>query len=238
VEVPIPGLSPELDGYSIAQVSDLHIGNFDGKERGFEWAKRVNRLAPDLVAVTGDLVTSGTGFYEDVAEVLGALRGKDGVFVSMGNHDQWNPDALVALIEARGSVVLRNASTVVRRGGAELVVAGIDDRMSGRADLERTLDGRPGHAPTVLLSHYPDFFDEAARRGVELVLSGHTHGGQIAVPFFARQVSLSRLARQHAAGLHLSGASRLYVNAGLGTTGPPVRLGVAPEISVFVLRRV
>ncbi|HEX4338711.1 MAG TPA: metallophosphoesterase [Polyangiaceae bacterium] len=236
VDVPIASLAPELDGYRIAQMSDLHIGNFDSKQRGLEWAAKVNRLEADLVAVTGDLVTSGTAFYEDVAEVIGAVRAKDGVFVSLGNHDQWNPDELTKRIEAHGPVVLRNQWRAIRRGAAELVVAGLDDRSSDRDDIEATLAGRPARAPTVLLSHYPDFFDEAAKRRVELTLSGHTHGGQIAVPFMAQRASLSTLARQTRPGLHQRGPSRLYVNAGLGTTGPPFRLGIPPEITVFVLR--
>jgi predicted MPP superfamily phosphohydrolase len=217
-------------------MSDLHIGNFDTKERGLEWARQVNRLEPDLVAVTGDLVTTGTAFYADVAEVLGAVRGRDGVFVSLGNHDQWDPDHLTRLIEAAGPRVLRNAWTSIRRGGAELIVAGVDDRMTGRDDIELTLAARPPRAPTVLLSHYPEFFAEAASRRVDLVLSGHTHGGQIAVPFMARRASLSTLARQMRHGLHVRDTSRLYVHAGLGTTGPPFRLGVPPEIAVLVLR--
>ncbi len=236
VDVPIVGLSPELDGYRIAQMSDLHIGNFDTKRRGLAWAAQVSRLEPDLVAVTGDLVTTGSAFYEDVAEVIGAVRARDGVFVSLGNHDQWNPDELTRQIEARGPVVLRNRWQAVRRGDAELIVAGLDDRWAGKDDLETTLARRPERAPTVLLSHYPDFFEAAARRRVDLVLSGHTHGGQIAVPFMARRASLSTLARQARHGLHLKGTSRLYVNAGLGTTGPPFRLGIPPEITVFVLR--
>ena len=237
VDIPISGLARDLDGYRIVQVSDLHVGNYDSRARGLEWAARVNTLAPDLVAVTGDLVTTGTVFYEDAADVIGAMRAKDGVFVSLGNHDQSDPNALARLISERGPVVLRNASRVIRRGAAELVVAGIDDRMTRKDDLERTLEGRRAGAPTVLLSHYPDFFEAAAERGVDLVLSGHTHGGQIALPFASRRVSFSRLARQAAAGLHIRGASRLYVNAGLGTTGPPVRLGIPPEIAVLVLRR-
>jgi hypothetical protein len=196
----------------------------------------VYRLEPDLVAVTGDLVTSGTEFYEDVAEVLGAVRARDGVFVSLGNHDQWDADDLTRRITLRGPAVLRNQWRVVRKGEAELVIAGLDDRMAGLDDLEATLAGRPERAPTVLMSHYPDFFEAAASRRVELVLSGHTHGGQIAVPFMARRASLSTLARQTSHGLHVRGGSRLYVNAGLGTTGPPFRLGIPPEITVFVLR--
>jgi predicted MPP superfamily phosphohydrolase len=189
------------------------------------------------VVVTGDLVTLGTLFYGDVGDVLGELRAKDGVFVSMGNHDQWDPETFCQVIEAKGPRVLRNEHRVVRRGSAELVIAGLDDWSTDRDDMDRALAERPPGAPTVLLSHYPDFFEEAASRDVDLVLSGHTHGGQIGVPFTARRVTLSRLARQHTAGLHIRGRSRLYVHAGLGTTGPPIRLGVAPEIAVFVLRR-
>lgn len=238
VEIPISGLAEEFDGYRIVQLSDLHIGNFDTRARGFKWARHANRLAPDLVAVTGDLVTVGTRFYEDVGDILGELRAKDGVFVSMGNHDQWDPETFCRVIESKGPSVLRNEHRVVRRGSAELVVAGLDDWSTDRDDIDRTLAERPEGAPTVLLSHYPEFFEEAARRDVDLVLSGHTHGGQIGVPFSAGRFTLSKFARQRAHGLHERGRSRLYVHAGLGTTGPPMRLGVAPEIAVFVLRRV
>lgn len=237
VDVPIAGLAPDLDGYRIAHVTDLHIGGYDRKERGFEWATRVNGLEPDLIAVTGDLVTVGARYYEDAAEVLGAFRARDGVLVVLGNHDQWNPEDFTRRIVDRGPSVLRNESRAIQRGKATLVVAGLDDWSTGRDDLDRALDGRQAGAPTVLLAHYPEFFPGAARLGVDLVLSGHTHGGQIALPFLERRVSLSSLVRQPPTGLHVRGTSRLYLNAGLGTTGPPLRLGAAPEIAVLTLRR-
>jgi uncharacterized protein len=236
VEIPIAGLGAELDGYRIAQLSDLHIGSFDPKRTGLGWAAKANALEPDLAVVTGDLVTSGTSYYEDVADVIGALRARDGVLVILGNHDQWDDRRLAAAIEARGARVLKNEWIAVRRNEASLVVAGVDDPYSKQDDLERTLAGRPGGVPTVLLAHYPDFFEQAAGRGVELTLSGHTHGGQIGLPLVGERYNIGGLLGQRRRGLHGSGASLLYVNAGLGTTGPPLRLGIAPEIALLVLR--
>jgi uncharacterized protein len=236
IEVEIANLHPDLDGYRIAHLSDLHVGSYDPRERARDWARLANRQGADLAVVTGDLVTSGTDYYEDVAEVLGELRAPDGVFVSLGNHDQWDPDALSGAIERRGPRVLRNAWVRIARGAGSLVVAGLDDKFSGRDDLGQTLEGRPEGVPTVLLSHYPSYFEEAARRGVDLVLAGHTHGGQLGIPFLSDRFNLSALIRQASRGLTRHGASALYVSAGLGTTGPPIRLGVAPEIALIVLR--
>ena len=237
IEVPIAGLSPAFDGYRIAQLSDLHIGSLDRLERGLDWARRANALAPDLAVVTGDFVTSGTAYYEDAARVTGALEAPGGTLAVLGNHDQWNAPALIAALEQRGVRVLCNAWRLVERDGASLVVAGIDDAYAGRADLEQTLAGRPSGVPTILLAHYPSTFAAAADRGVELTLSGHTHGGQLAVPFLARYLNFARLTGQASQGLHSRGKSQLYVNGGLGTSGPPLRLGVPPEIALIVLRR-
>jgi uncharacterized protein len=235
IELPIPGLDPAFDGFRIVHLTDLHIGSFDPRERGREWARIANALAADLAVVTGDLVASGTSFYDDVADVLGELRAGDGVVVSLGNHDQWDAARLTAAIEQRGPRVLHNAWLAIRRGAAELVVAGLGDHYTGSDDLEATLRDRP-RAPTLLLSHYPDFFEPAADLGVELVLSGHTHGGQFGLPFLADRYNVARLLGQRSRGIYRRGSSTLYVNAGLGTTGPPMRLGIPPEIALLVLR--
>ncbi len=237
LDVTIPDLPPELDGYVVAQLSDLHVGSFDPPSRAARWVEQVNALQPDLTVVTGDLVTSGVEFYDDTAELLGRLGARDGVLVTMGNHDQWDAERFIEAIRARGPRVLLNEWTSVVRDGATLVVAGLDDRFARRDDLDRALSGRPPGAPTLLLSHYPDFFEPAAEQGVELVLSGHTHGGQIGLPLVGERFNIATLARQRARGLFRDGRSQLYVNAGLGTTGPPMRLGVPPEIALLVLKR-
>jgi predicted MPP superfamily phosphohydrolase len=233
----VENLPPEFEGYTIVQLSDIHVGSFDPKERALEWVALANALAPDLAVVTGDLVTSGGGFYQDAADAIAALRAKDGVFVTTGNHDLHKEDELVRLINARGPVVLQNDARAIRRGNAELIIAGMDAKRADPADVKRTLRGQPEGAPIVLLSHYPTSFEAAVEAGADLVLTGHTHGGQLGIPFFSERFNFARLTNQRSRGPVYSGKTMMYVNAGLGTTGPPMRLAVPPEIALFTLRR-
>jgi predicted MPP superfamily phosphohydrolase len=237
-EVEIAGLPEAFDGYRVAQISDLHCGPFASGARVQRWVDAVNRLEADLVAVTGDLIASGDAFVSIVAEALGKLRARDGVFACMGNHDYFTPgDDVAPALERAGLTLLRNDGVEVRRDGGSIYVAGVDDTWTARHDLDRTLAGRPPATPVVLLAHDPALFPEAAARGVELTLSGHTHGGQIGVPLFAQRFNLARIMTRFTSGLYRIGGAILYVNRGLGTTGPPVRLAVAPEIAVLTLRR-
>jgi len=239
IEVPIVGLDEAFDGYRIAQLSDLHIGALTPKSWGFRWTRAANALDVDLAVVTGDMVTNGTEFHADIAEVVGSLRAKDGVVVSMGNHDYFgNGEPMISLIREKGALVLRNEGILLERGGKHLYLAAIDDTWTQRADLELALAARPEGARTVLLAHDPDAFRAASKRDVDLVLSGHTHGGQIALPFFARHVNLSKLSHAYSLGIYKRGRCTLYVHPGLGTTGPPIRIGAAPAIALITLRAV
>jgi len=236
-EARIAGLDPRLDGLRIAHLSDLHIGTLTPLAWGLAWSRAANARSPDLAVVTGDMVTSGTEYHEDVAAVVAELRARAGVFVCMGNHDYFGEgEPLISMLRARGVGVLRNEGVVVDHRGARLWLAGIDDTWTRRDDLAAALRDRPAGAATVLLAHDPVRFDPSAEAGVELVLSGHTHGGQIAVPFFYRALGLANLAHRYRLGFYRRGRSTLYVHPGLGTTGPPLRLGVAPEVTVLVLR--
>jgi predicted MPP superfamily phosphohydrolase len=234
----VRGLDPAFDGFRIAHLSDLHIGTLTPRSWGLAWAQAANARGVDLAVVTGDMVTSGTEYHHDIAEVVGALRAKGGVVVSMGNHDYFGDgEPLVVLLRERGVTVLRNEGFAVERGGKKLWIAGIDDTWTRRDDLPAALRGRPEGAPVVLLAHDPDRFDKAVDAGADLVLSGHTHGGQIAMPFFYRSASLATLAHKYNVGVYRKDGATLYVHPGLGTTGPPMRLGVPPEVTILVLRR-
>jgi predicted MPP superfamily phosphohydrolase len=234
----VPGLDPRFEGLRIAHLSDLHIGALTPRGWGLRWARAAAGKAPDLAVVTGDMVTSGTDFHPDVAAVVGELRAKLGVFVSMGNHDYFGEgEPLIGLLRDRGVTVLRNQGVSLERDGAELWLAAIDDTWTRRADLAQAMRGRPPGALSVLLAHDPDTFDDAVEAGADLVLSGHTHGGQIGMPFFARAVNLARLTHhKYILGFYRKGRALLYVHPGLGTTGPPMRLGIAPEVTILVLR--
>jgi predicted MPP superfamily phosphohydrolase len=236
-EVRVAGLDSRFDGLRVAHLSDLHLGTLTPKSWGMAWVRAANLRAPDIAVVTGDMVTSGTAYHHDIAEAVSALRAKLGVFVSMGNHDYFGEgEPLVSLLRERGVRVLRNEGHVVERSGAVLWLAAIDDTWTRRDDLEQAMRGRPEGATTVLLAHDPERFDKAADAGADLVLSGHTHGGQVAVPFLYRRFSLARLAHRYNVGFYRRGRSTLFVHPGLGTTGPPMRLGVAPEVTILILR--
>jgi predicted MPP superfamily phosphohydrolase len=237
VDVFIADLPAAFDGYRIAQISDLHCGPFASERRVADWVAAVNRLDADLVAVTGDLITSGPEYVSVVTAALGKLTARDGVFAAMGNHDYFTEgDTVAEGLANAGLTVLRNRGVTIRRGEAPLYVAGVDDTWTHRHDLGAALAARPGAAPVVLLAHDPALYPEAVDRGVDLTLSGHTHGGQIGLPGLAHRFNLARVMTRFTTGTYRSGKSTLYVNRGLGTTGPPVRLAVAPEIAVLTLR--
>jgi len=252
VRVPIAGLPRAFSGLRIAQVSDLHAGSFFSSAPSDEAIRMLLAERPDLIVVTGDFVNHDAAELPLVLPALQRLRADLGVFGILGNHDHYAdvPDVLRGVAETPVRMLV-NAHQTLRVNGEALHLLGTDNTGFGQryADLPRTLDGlaAPGEANDlrVLLTHDPTFWDEArAATGAHLTLSGHTHGGQIgwewaqasATP---RGVNLADLRYDRTAGLYTEAGAHapqhLYINRGLGTTGPPLRLGVRPEITVLEL---
>ena len=238
VEVRLPRWPAGLDGFRIVQVSDVHLGPVLDRRFARDIVARCNALAPDLVAITGDLVDGSVRRVGPEAAPFAGLRAAHGVFFVTGNHDFYsNADRWAELVAGLGIRVLRNERVAIGDGAAGFDLAGVEDHHAHlvhpgwREDVPRALAGRDPARPVVLLAHDPSTFPTAARLGVDLQLSGHTHGGQV-WPFGY----LVRLAIPFVAGLHRRGDAQLYVSRGTGFWGPAMRLGAPAEITELVLR--
>ncbi|HEX3761311.1 MAG TPA: metallophosphoesterase [Kofleriaceae bacterium] len=229
VRVPLANLPAAADGYTIAQLTDVHIGPLLGERFATRVVAKVNALAPDLIVITGDLVDGRLDELRRHIEPLRDLTARDGVYAVTGNHEYyWNPEAWLEHLRSFGIRILRNQHATIR-GAFEL--AGVDDS-SATEDVARALAGRDVALPVVLLAHHPRTIKRAAAAGVDLQLSGHTHGGQL-LPLGW----LSRLFEPHVAGLARFGATWLYVSEGTGFWGPPMRVGTSSEIALVTLTR-
>jgi uncharacterized protein len=238
IEIPLPGLPPALHGFTIAQISDIHVGPTI-KQRYLERiVESVNRLKPDLVAITGDLVDGSVAELASHVEPLRRLVSREGSFFVTGNHEYYSGvDAWVAELKRLGIRVLHNDHVVIERGGAKLVLAGVPDfggrhfHESHRSDPQQALVGAPADAAVrVLLAHQPRSAPAAARAGFDLQLSGHTHGGQ-----FLPWNFLVKLQQPFTAGLHKVEQLWVYVSRGTGYWGPPKRFGAPSEITQLKL---
>jgi predicted MPP superfamily phosphohydrolase len=236
VEVPVAGLPPGWHGARIVQLSDLHSGRHVSAERLRRIARRAARLKPDLLVVTGDIVHNSSTFARQAAEAIATVPTVHGTFAILGNHDFWaGADNVDRELTRTGIQVLRNRGIALRRSGDEIWLCGVDDPWSGRCDLRAALRGRPAGAATVLLSHQPNTWPLAQKAGVHLQLSGHTHGGQVAMLWLHRSLSLARLITPFVAGLYRAGTSFLYVNRGAGSVVPVFRIGARPEVTELTL---
>jgi predicted MPP superfamily phosphohydrolase len=244
VRVPLTGLHESLRGLRIVQISDLHIGNVLSGERVSRLVERVNGLDPDVIALTGDLFDFDPSHVEDGARRLGALAARHGVYVVLGNHDVYTGlDRVVAALARHAPRLhLLRGEHVRLPLPVPLYLAGVDDpgrdwtarglELPGLAELARAL---PGDGPTVLLVHRPEAFPQASRLGFPLVLSGHTHGGQIALPTANGPINPARVITRFVRGLYRENGSVLYVNRGLGFAGPALRVNCPREIATIEL---
>ena len=228
-------LPKALDGLRIVQLSDLHYGpivNPSHLERAIQAA---NDLRPDLIALTGDYISHDRTYAAPCAELVGRLRASHGVFAVMGNHDNWTDAELISdLFRAEGIRVLLNEGLRLDLRGESFWLAGVNDTMVGLEDLPLALAGSTDDELKLLLAHNPTILRRAARAGVDLVLSGHTHGGQVTLR--PEKNRSGRPRRRLLRGLGRRGNTQIYVTRGLGTVVLPIRYGCPPEVSVLELR--
>lgn len=251
-DLPLPGLSAALTHLSVVHLTDIHAGPFMPVEELAEYVEAVNRLKPDLIALTGDFVSTRVDEAGPCVEALAGLKARYGIFACMGNHDVYAEaeQELTRLFQARGVRVLRNDAVSLRLGNTVLNVLGIDDLRKSAPDLSAALrlsQREPGEV-RLLLSHRPEVFPEASRRGIEVVLAGHYHGGQVKLGIGPESLSVARLVTAYAEGLFrlsrraVSSAqdakgSVLFVGRGVGITGLPIRVNCPPQIAHLTLRK-
>jgi uncharacterized protein len=239
VPVTLPRLDPALDGLRIVTFSDGHLSATYGGRRFERLVEIVNAQRPDVVAIVGDLVDGEVDELRAEAAPLADLVSEQGVYFVTGNHEYFvDTGAWLRHLPTLGVQVLRNERVPIRRGSATVDLAGIDDRTAAGsgvpghgADLDAALDGRDDSVPVVLMAHQPVQVEQARAAGVDLQLSGHTHGGQLWP--FDYAIRLDQPAVQ---GLSRHGDTQLYVTAGAGYWGPPMRVGARPEVTVVELR--
>ncbi len=227
-----------LDGFRIVQISDIHIGPILDRRFSRELTDRVNALEPDLIAITGDLVDGSVKKLRDEVTPFGDLRARHGVFFVTGNHDHYSgAEGWIERMRELGFRILRNERLTIGQSGAAFELAGVDDHRSGLEsrtggeDLDAALADLSPDLAVVLLAHDPTTFKTAYAMGIDLQLSGHTHGGQI-WPFRW----LVRLVIPYVEGRHSVGEAELYVSRGTGFWGPPMRLFAPAEITEITLR--
>lgn len=249
LEVKLPNLPPAFEGLTIAQLSDIHIDPYTSEEAISRMVTQTKALKPDLIFVTGDFISRGTYYFEQAARALGALSEgpRLGLYGVSGNHDHWadGPDLgrLAPLLKKSGLPLLRNSATRLELNGDSLWLLGTDDSSTHNDDLAKTLRAagfatseaaRRDERAKILLSHNPEFTRQAALAGADLLLSGHTHGGQVYFPVLEDWL-VSPLYPQYRGYYRVGERTQVYVNNGAGVVGPPMRFLSHPEILLLRL---
>ncbi len=241
-EMRIPGLPPEWNGFTIGLVTDIHSSLYMRKKEMDEYVLRLNDLGTDMIAVGGDLVNSSIDEIYPFVEAFGKLHAPMGAFGILGNHDYYSgePETVARVATEAGIRMLRDEAIILKRQGKELLLLGIDDVGTSTAAREKIRKAKPNlpeHIPSVLLCHRPYYFEDATSLGIDVMLSGHTHGGQLV---FARigntAFTPAVLASPYVSGHYRLGGGQMYVSRGIGTVAVPVRINCPPELTRIVLR--
>ena len=239
LELALPSLPAAFEGYRILHISDLHAGPFLSTASLEARLAAARSVRADLLVFTGDLATAGRERLTAAAGLLGLMAPADGAVAVLGNHDHWMGEEEVrAALSAHEVRALVNEHVVLRRGKQSVYLAGVDDASYTRKDDPgKAMAGIPEGAAVILLSHAPDVILKPESARADLILAGHTHGGQIALPGIGALYVPSRTGRRYAGGTYRLNGRWLFVNRGLGEVFPPLRVNCPPEIALITLRR-
>jgi len=234
VQIKIKRLPKKLENFRIVHLSDIHHSPFTNLEHITRTVKIANELKPDMFILTGDYVSHEPEFIEPMAKVMGKLKSEFGTFACLGNHDHWtDAERVTSALRAENIEVLINEGLRFEARGATFWLCGVDDYMVGKTDLKSALLGSFPDEMKLLLAHNPILVRRAARAGVDLVLSGHTHGGQVKLRDEDKRILPRRKLKN---GLHRRKDTQIYITRGIGTVVLPVRFGCPPEITVIELK--
>lgn len=237
MDIHIRRLGRAYDGLRIVQLTDIHHSLYTPLEDVERAVRMTNHLEPDLIALTGDYVTFSPTYIWPVAQVLGRLQARLGVFAVLGNHDfQADADEMTRALEAHHIRVLRNSHFGLHAGHHKLWLVGVDDLWWSADDLDAAMRHVPPSDPKILLCHNPLGIHMAAEHQIDLVLSGHTHGGQVRLPVVGALYTKSKLGKRFISGWNRLDGTQIYVSRGIGKVLLPVRVGCPPEIACLNLR--
>jgi hypothetical protein len=245
VTIPIKDLPQEFEGFTIAHISDVHAGSFVDSTFIDSAAEMLNKFKPDIIAATGDFVNFKQDEFDLLHNAFSAMQAKYGKFGCLGNHDHFmdkrDTHRLINKIEKTDMHLLINENIEIKKENKSIFIAGSDNYGYGQTfgDFDKTLDGADPHSPIVLLCHDPTNWEREIRqrRPVDLMLSGHTHGGQAGISFIGKTITPATFVYKHYKGLYSDFYQHLYINCGLGTSGIPIRLGIPPEITLIILTK-
>lgn len=231
--IKVNNLPQEFEGFTILHLSDLHSKWFTQGQKYL--LNTINKEHYDLVAITGDLVNKANPEIEPAIELIKGLKDKP-VFFVPGNHEWWSGYTIKEPLLSLGVNILENDSFKLQKEGNHLWIAGVDDPYSGRDDLEKSLEKVGDEKPIILLAHAPEIFAKGVYSKIDLILVGHTHGGQIRLPFWgAIIVPGQKLFPQYDYGLYHENETRMIITGGLGESGIPIRFNIRPEIVLVTL---
>ena len=246
VDIKLERMSPAFNGFKIALLSDLHFGPYTGEREIGAAVDAVNQLRPDIVALLGDYVSqpligdnkAAARKAEPCAQVLAGLQSRLGSFAVLGNHDTFtDPHFVTSALKAHGISLFQNSKQAIEQDGARIWLLGTDDALLSNCDLDAATSGIPQSETKILLAHEPDIADRSAKSGIDLQLSGHSHGGQVRAPGLP-PLYLPPLGSRYYEGYYRIGGLQLYTNRGIGTVGVPFRFLCPPEVTLVRLRAV